>query len=218
MISFTHIMKCYIFPIKSIFTVNHTDYQFKIWKVKVTQSHHDSSTPWTVVHQAPLSMEFSRPEYTGVGSQFLLQGIFPTQGLNPGLLHCRRIIPHPISYIADKQFMYFQLRVFFHWRIITVLCLFLLYINMKHRHPYIPFLSRLPLISNPRCPSLMNHFASPECPQHRNTTFTRAHLSSCTNLCFFASCLLYCTASFTKGTDNVWDISLFHGLTLRLAH
>ena len=72
----------------------------------------DSSTPWTVAYQAPLSMEFSRPEYTGVGSQFLLQGIFPTQGLNPGLLHCRWIIPHPISYIADKQFMYFQLRVF----------------------------------------------------------------------------------------------------------
>ena len=26
---------------------------------------------------------------TGVGSLSLLQGIFPTQGLNPGLLHCR---------------------------------------------------------------------------------------------------------------------------------
>ena len=29
---------------------------------------------------------------TGVGSCFLLQGIFPTQGSNPGLLHCRRIL------------------------------------------------------------------------------------------------------------------------------
>ena len=27
----------------------------------------------------------------GVGSRFLLQGIFPTQGLNPGLWHCRWI-------------------------------------------------------------------------------------------------------------------------------
>ena len=27
---------------------------------------------------------------TGVGCHFLFQGIFPTQGLNPGLLHCRR--------------------------------------------------------------------------------------------------------------------------------
>ena len=29
---------------------------------------------------------------TGVGSRSLLQGIFPTQGSNPGLLHCRRIL------------------------------------------------------------------------------------------------------------------------------
>ena len=29
---------------------------------------------------------------TGVGSHPLLQGIFPTQGLNPGLLHCRQIL------------------------------------------------------------------------------------------------------------------------------
>ena len=27
---------------------------------------------------------------TGVGSHFLLQGIFPTQGSDLGLLHCRR--------------------------------------------------------------------------------------------------------------------------------
>ena len=29
---------------------------------------------------------------TGVGNLSLLQGIFPTQGSNPGLLHCRRIL------------------------------------------------------------------------------------------------------------------------------
>ena len=29
---------------------------------------------------------------TGVGSQSRLQGIFPTQGSNPGLLHCRQIL------------------------------------------------------------------------------------------------------------------------------
>ena len=31
---------------------------------------------------------------TGVGCHALLQGIFPTQGLNPGLLHCRQILYH----------------------------------------------------------------------------------------------------------------------------
>ena len=36
-------------------------------------------TPWVVVHQAPLSVEFSKQEY-GVGCHFLLQWIFLTQG------------------------------------------------------------------------------------------------------------------------------------------
>ena len=87
--------------------------------------------PRTVACRAPLSEEFSRPEYwgglpcpppgdlpnpgvkprsstlqadslpseppgkpvnTGVGSLSLLQGFFPTQGSNPGLPHCRRIL------------------------------------------------------------------------------------------------------------------------------
>ena len=35
---------------------------------------------------------YSPGQNTGVGSLSLLQGMFPTQGLNPGLLHCRRIL------------------------------------------------------------------------------------------------------------------------------
>ena len=34
----------------------------------------------------------SQTRYTGVGCRFLLQGIFPTQGSNLGLLHCRQIL------------------------------------------------------------------------------------------------------------------------------
>ena len=34
----------------------------------------------------------SPDQNTRVGSLSLLQGIFPTQGSNPGLLHCRRIL------------------------------------------------------------------------------------------------------------------------------
>ena len=48
-------------------------------------------TPWTVAHQAPLYMGFSRQEYWS-GLPFLLQGIFLIQWLNLGLLHCRRIL------------------------------------------------------------------------------------------------------------------------------
>ena len=46
---------------------------------------------WTVAHQDPLSMGFSSKN-TGVGCHALLQGIFPIQGSNAGLLHCRQIL------------------------------------------------------------------------------------------------------------------------------
>ena len=49
------------------------------------------ATPWTAARQAPLSTGFSRQEYWS-GCHALLQGIFPTQGLNPGLLHCRLLL------------------------------------------------------------------------------------------------------------------------------
>ena len=51
------------------------------------------STPWTVAHQAPLSMGFPRQGYWS-GLHSLLQRIFLTQGWNPGLLHCRQILYH----------------------------------------------------------------------------------------------------------------------------
>ena len=44
-----------------------------------------------VAYQASLPVEFSRQEYWN-GLPSLLQGVFLTQGLNPGLLHCRQII------------------------------------------------------------------------------------------------------------------------------
>ena len=52
------------------------------------------ATPWTVARQAPLSVGFSREKNTGVGWHFHLQIIFPTQGSNRHLLHCRRILYH----------------------------------------------------------------------------------------------------------------------------
>ena len=39
---------------------------------------------------------------TGVGCHALLQGIFLTQGLNPGLLHCRRILYH-LSHLGSPS-------------------------------------------------------------------------------------------------------------------
>ena len=49
------------------------------------------ATPWTVAHQSPLSMEFSRQEYWK-GCHILLQGVFLTQGSNPHRPHCRQTL------------------------------------------------------------------------------------------------------------------------------
>ena len=55
-------------------------------KVKVAQRVWLFSTPWN-----------SPGQNTGVGCCSLLQGIFPTQESNQGLLHCRRIL-YQLSY------------------------------------------------------------------------------------------------------------------------
>ena len=54
------------------------------------------ATPWTVAHQEKLStfVPDSPGKNTGVGCHAFLQGIFLTQGLNPGLPHCRWILHH----------------------------------------------------------------------------------------------------------------------------
>ena len=44
----------------------------------------------------------SPDQNTGVGSLSLLQGFFPTQGLNPGLLHCRQIL-YQLSYQGSSM-------------------------------------------------------------------------------------------------------------------
>ena len=42
---------------------------------------------------------------TGVGSHSFLQGIFPTQGLKLGLLHCRQIL-YRLSYQGSLDIMF----------------------------------------------------------------------------------------------------------------
>ena len=50
----------------------------------------DDTTLWPFA--TPKSPWNSPGQNTGVGSLSLLQGIFPTQGSNPGLPHCRQIL------------------------------------------------------------------------------------------------------------------------------
>ena len=51
------------------------------------------ATPWTVAHQVPLSMEFSRQEYWS-GLPFPSPGDLPKPGTEQCLLHCRQILYH----------------------------------------------------------------------------------------------------------------------------
>ena len=63
----------------------------------------DCSPPGSSVHGD------SPGQNSGVGCHFLLQGIVPTQGWNPGLLHCRQILYHlshqgsPLNKMPDPK-------------------------------------------------------------------------------------------------------------------
>ena len=73
---------------------------FSEWTVKVTQS---CPTLWH-----PLDYIYSPwnspSQNTGVGSLSLLQGIFPTQGSNPGLPHCRLIL-HQLNHQGSPRIL-----------------------------------------------------------------------------------------------------------------
>ena len=69
-------------------------------KVKVLVAH--SLSPWTVAQKAPLFMVFSQARILEWVAIFLLQGIFLTQGLNPGLLHCKQIL-YRLSYHGSSR-------------------------------------------------------------------------------------------------------------------
>ena len=64
---------------------------FHIGKTSISSSvMSDSATPWIV---ARLLCPCDSPgNNSGVGCHSILQGIFPTQESNPGLLHCRQIL------------------------------------------------------------------------------------------------------------------------------
>ena len=71
------------------------------------------ATPWTVTQQILPSMG-SSGKNTGVGCHFLFQGIFPTQGSNPRLLHGRQILfhlSHQGSHLGLKKIKYLDFYV-----------------------------------------------------------------------------------------------------------
>ena len=72
--------------------------------------------PWDFQGKSPWDFQ---GKSTGVGCHFLLQGIFPNQGSNPGLSHCRQTLyslSHPVGpvqiipgkLLSLSQQVYFQ--------------------------------------------------------------------------------------------------------------
>ena len=68
------------------------------------------TTPWTMDCQVPLSIEFSGQEYWR-GLPFLSPGIFLTQGLNLGLLHCRQIDSLPSEPLRNPMVLLFWSKI-----------------------------------------------------------------------------------------------------------
>ena len=67
----------------------------------VAQLYRRFTIPWTVAHQLLCSWD-SPGKNTGVDCHSFLQGIFSTQGLNPGLLHCGQILYH-LSHLINRK-------------------------------------------------------------------------------------------------------------------
>ena len=64
-------------------------------------------TPWTVAHQAPLSMGFSRQKYWSCCALF--QGILPTQGSNMHLLRLLQWQAGSLSLVpTEKSLSYYH--------------------------------------------------------------------------------------------------------------
>ena len=80
------------FTVYKLWDLSNSLWPFWILRVKVTQLCLILCDPHGLY-----SLWNSPGQNTGLGSCSLLQRIFPTQGSNPGLLHCRRIL-HQLSH------------------------------------------------------------------------------------------------------------------------
>ena len=104
----------------------------------ISKGHTRAPTHWHVHAQScptlrPNGLDPTRPlrpwdfpgKNTGVGCCFLLQGIFPGQGSNPCLLHCRRILYHSVTWeVTGPPFTIIEKEKLDLWRGGRVRCTF----------------------------------------------------------------------------------------------
>ena len=91
----------------------------------------DSLQPYRV-YPARLLCPWDYPgKNTGVGSHSLLQGIFPTQGLNLALLHCRHILyrlSQPGKPEQMNRWLVNSVQIYANWNILD----FIYFLNSQH--------------------------------------------------------------------------------------
>ena len=83
------------------------------WKVLVTSVMSDSLRPCGLESARLLSHWNYSSKNIGVGCHALFQGIFPTQGLNPGFPHCRQILYH----LSHQGSQFTKIEEIFGWRL-----------------------------------------------------------------------------------------------------
>ena len=87
------------------------------------------ATLWTVATRLLCPWGFPGKN-TGVGCHFLLQGIFHTQGLNPGLLHWRQML-YPLSH--QRSYLIYKMEPFYNLHILG-LYVYLMCILKAHQY------------------------------------------------------------------------------------
>ena len=111
-------------------------------------------TQWTVARQLCCPLD-SPGKKTGVGCHFLLQGIFPTQGSNPDLPHCRQIL-YQLSH-QGSPYIYIHTCICAHTHICVHVCakLSLTVCNLMYWRPPGSSIHKISQATwkKPRCPS-----------------------------------------------------------------
>ena len=113
---------CCTFPTNSFCERNNMIFwRFQYLSARVILNSESHSVLSSSLRPHWLSSQWNSPgQNTGVGSLSLLQRIFPAQGSNPGLLHCRWILyqlSHKESPILNKQANIFIINCYSHnWK------------------------------------------------------------------------------------------------------
>ena len=120
------------------------------------------ATPWNVTRL--LCLWTSPGENTGVGCHSLLQGIFPTQGLNPGLLHCREILStlsHMYTGDVCGWILGHEAKYTYHCRLMFKMLEFSKHAKSIHVAPHLP--DTLPSFSHSFIHSVKKYYMSHRC-------------------------------------------------------